>query len=63
MRFVRPNIIGTLKVVTTKAGTLAVFNDVKNAPNKIRIQCYAEERGNEIIEQIKAAKPGEILHF
>ncbi len=41
------------------AGNLAVINDIKNAPNKIIIQCRSIEHGEEIIRKIKAAKPGE----
>ncbi|PHR46527.1 MAG: hypothetical protein COA32_10305 [Fluviicola sp.] len=35
MRFVRPKIIGTLKVQKMMAGNWPVMNDIKNAPNKI----------------------------
>jgi hypothetical protein len=63
MRFVRPKIIGTLKVCKMMAGNLAVMNDIKNAPNKIIIQCDSKQHGEEIINQIKEAKFGDILHF
>ncbi|SNR97130.1 hypothetical protein SAMN04487979_13614 [Flavobacterium sp. ov086] len=45
------------------AGNLAVVNDIKNAPNKIIVQCDSYEHGQEIIEKIKTSKQGEILHF
>ncbi|MFK7784066.1 MAG: hypothetical protein AB8B56_03060 [Crocinitomicaceae bacterium] len=61
MKFIRPKIIGTLKVQTMMSGTLAVINDIKNAPNKIIVPCRSESHGLEIIESIKAAKPGERL--
>ncbi len=61
MQFIRPKIIGTLKIQKMLAGNLAVINDIKNPPNKIIIQCRSKEHGNEIIEQIKAAKPGDML--
>ncbi|OKL41760.1 hypothetical protein A3841_12110 [Pontibacter flavimaris] len=61
MQLIRPKIIGTLKIETMMAGNLAVINDIKNAPNKIIIQCRSIEHGEEIISKIKAAKPGEKL--
>lgn len=45
------------------AGNLAVMNDIKNAPNKIIIQCDSKQHGEEIINRIKEAKFGDILHF
>ena len=63
MGFKRPKIIGTMKVQRTMAGNLAVVNDIKNAPNKIIVQCENWEDGEEIIERIKKAKYGDILHF
>jgi len=63
MKRIRPKIIGTLKICQMMAGNLAVVNDIKNAPNKIIIPCRSEEHGHEIIEKLKCAKPGEILHF
>jgi len=63
MRFKRPKIIGTMKIRRMMAGNLAVMNDIKNAPNKIIVQCDSWEHGEEIIERIKNAKFGDILHF
>jgi hypothetical protein len=63
MKLVRPKIIGTLKIEVMMAGNLAVINDIKNAPNKIIVQCRSYEHGQEIIERIKESKEGEILHF
>ena len=63
MRFVRPKIIGTLKVQRMMSGTLAVVNDIKNAPNKINIPCYPIEEGEEIIEEIKQVTYKDVLHF
>lgn len=45
------------------SGTLAVVNDIKNAPNKINIPCYTVEEGEEIIEEIKNAKYKDVLNF
>ncbi|MBF4515345.1 hypothetical protein IRZ71_03290 [Flavobacterium sp. ANB] len=45
------------------AGNLAVVNDIKNAPNKIIVQCSSYEHGEEIIKKIKESKVGETLHF
>lgn len=63
MRFVRPKIIGTLKVQKMMAGNLCVINDIKNAPNKIRISCGSAEQGEAIIKTIRAARPGDVFHF
>jgi hypothetical protein len=63
MKLVRPKIIGTLKIQIMMAGNYAVINDIKNAPNKIIVQCRSREHGEEIIEIIKNAKPNTILHF
>ena len=45
MKFIRPKIIGTLKIEIMMAGNLAVKNDIKNAPNKIIIECRSKEHG------------------
>lgn len=63
MRFVRPKIIGTLKIQKMMAGNLAVINDIKNAPNKIIFPCRSMQEGEEIIKKIKTSKPGEIIFF
>ena len=63
MRFIRPKIIGTLKIEKMMAGNWAVVNDIKNAPNKIIIPCKSIEEGKQIIEKIKKTKAGETLYF
>jgi len=63
MKLIRPKIIGTLKIHKMMAGNLAVMNDIKNSPNKIIVQCKSVKDGEEIIEKIKTAKPGELLHL
>lgn len=63
MAFVRPKIIGTLKIQKMMAGNLAVINDIKNSPNKIIIVCDSIAHGEEIIKKIKEAKFGDVLHF
>ena len=63
MKIVRPKIIGTLKIEVMMAGNLAVINDIKNAPNKIIVQCRSYEHGEEFIAKIKEAKHGDVLHF
>jgi hypothetical protein len=63
MKFVRPKIIGTLRIQKMMAGNLAVMNDIKNAPNKIIVQCESIEHGEEIIQRIKDAKFGDVLHL
>jgi hypothetical protein len=63
MRFIRPKIIGTLKINIMMSGTFAVINDIKNAPNKIIVPCDSKEHGEEIMKKIKDAKFGDILHL
>ena len=60
---IRPKIIGTLKIQKMMAGNWAVMNNIKNAPNKIIIPCRSIEHGEEIIQKIKDATPGDKLHF
>lgn len=63
MRFVRPKLIGTLIIKRMMAGNLAVINDIKNPPNKIRIPCDSMNHGEEIIEKIKSAAHGDVIHL
>ena len=63
MRFVRPKIIGTLKIQNMMAGNLSVINDIKNAPNKIRIICESIEHREEIIKILKESKPNDVFYF
>jgi hypothetical protein len=63
MHIIRPKIIVTLKIEKMMAGNLAVMNDIKNAPNKIIIPCRSIQHGEEIIQKIKYAMPGDKLHF
>ena len=63
MRFVRPKIIGTLKIQNMMAGNLSVINDIKNSPNKIRIVCESIEHGEEIIKILKESKPNDVFYF
>lgn len=63
MHIIRPKIIGTLKIQKMMAGNWAVMNDIKNPPNKIIVPCRSIEHGEEIIQKIKEAKTGEIIHF
>jgi hypothetical protein len=63
MHIIRPKIIGTLKIEKMMAGNWAVMNDIKNAPNKIIIPCRSIQHGEEIIQKIKEAKPGNKLHL
>jgi len=63
MKLIRPKILGTLTIQTMMAGNLAVMNDIKNAPNKIIIQCRSKSHGEEIIKALKESKPGDLLHF
>lgn len=63
MHLVRPKIIGSLKIQKMMAGSWAVMNDIKNPPNKIIIPCRSVQHGEEIIEKIKAALPGDKIHI
>ena len=63
MQFIRPKIIGTLKIQEMMAGNLSVMNDIKNPPNKIIIPCRSKVHGDEIIQKIKSSKPGQKLFF
>lgn len=63
MRFIRPKIIGTLKIKIMMTGNFAVINDIKNSPNRIIIPCSSKTEGEKMIEKIKNAKPGEIIYI
>ena len=63
MQLIRPKILGTLSIQLMRAGNYAVVNDIKSTPNKIIIACRSKEHGKEIIEKLKAAKPGELLNL
>ena len=63
MQLIRPKIIGTLKIQEMYAGNLAITNDIKRAPNKIIIPCRSKEHGEEIIQKIKEAKPGDLIYI
>jgi hypothetical protein len=58
MRVKRPKIIGNLIVKLMMAGNYSVVNDIKNAPNKLIIQCDSYQHGMEIIEKLKNSKFG-----
>ena len=45
----------------TEAGNLAVVNGIKNSTNKIVIPCKTWEDGEEIIEQLKNSKAGDLI--
>jgi hypothetical protein len=61
MKFIRPKVLGELRIQTMMAGNLAVVNGIKNSTNKIVIPCRTKEEGEEIIAQIKNANIGELL--
>ncbi len=63
MHLIRPKIIGSLKIQKMMAGNWAVMNDIKNPPNKIIIPCRSVQHGEEIIEKIKTALPGDKIHI
>lgn len=44
-------------------GNLSVINDIKNAPNKIRIICESIGHGEEIIKILKESKPNDVFYF
>jgi hypothetical protein len=47
MHIIRPKTIETLKIQKI----IAVMNEIKNAPTKIRIACRSIQRGEEIIRK------------
>lgn len=63
MRFIRPKVIGTLRIQDMMAGNLAVVNGIKNSTNKIIIPCRSMEHGEDIIKKIKETKAGEVIHL
>ncbi len=63
MQFIRPKIIGTLKIERMMSNSLAVINDIKNSPNKIIIPCRSKAHGQEIIEKITLAAPGDLIYI
>jgi len=63
MKFIRPKIIGTMKVEKMMAGNWAVINDIKNSTNRICIPCKSKKEGEEIIDRIKSARVGDELFF
>ncbi|MDQ1095392.1 MULTISPECIES: hypothetical protein [Chryseobacterium] len=63
MKIVRPKILGTLQIKIAIAGNCIVENGVNKPPNKIRIPCNNHEDALEIIERLKTAKPGDIIHI
>jgi len=63
MHIIRPKIIGTLTIQVMRAGNFAVMNDIKNPPNKIIVPCRSKAHGKEIIEKIKNAQPGDLIHL
>jgi len=63
MHLIRPKIIGTLKIHKMMAGNWAVMNDIKNPPNKIIVPCRSLQHGEEIMQKIRDAKPGDTIHI
>lgn len=62
-KLIKPKIVGELKIITNKAGSISVYNDIKSGANRIMIPCRDEEHGKLIIKKIINAKTGELLHL
>lgn len=62
MQLVRPRIIGILTLEKMKTGRFAVINNKKN-PNKIIIYCHSIKHGEDIIEKMINASPGELIYI
>jgi hypothetical protein len=63
MKFLRPKILGTLRIRIMMAGNYAVVNDIKSSTNKIVIPCRSIEHGEDIIKKLKEAKAGEMIYL
>ncbi len=63
MKIIKPKILGTLEIKLMMAGNFAVVNGIKSSPNKLIIPCESFEHGIEIIERLKNAKTGEVIHI
>ena len=63
MRVIKPKILGTLEIKIALAGNYFVTNGVRKPPNKISIPCESYEEAVEIIDRLKNAKVGDVLHF
>ena len=63
MYFVRPKILGTLKIEKMMAGNYAVTNGIKNPPNKILIPCRSKKHAQEVLLAISNASAGEELQI
>lgn len=63
MKIIRPKMLGTLEIKVALAGNFLVTNGIRKPPNKISIPCDSYQDALEIIEILKNAKVGEIIHI
>lgn len=62
MKIIRPKILGTLQIKKAIAGNFLIENGINKPPNKLLIPCENYENALEIIEKLKNAKVGDIIH-
>ncbi len=62
-QFKIPKIVGELKIIENKAGTLSVWNGLKKGENKIMIPCRDEQHGQAIIDKIKSSTQNDLISY
>ncbi len=63
MKIIRPKSLGTLEIKVALAGNFLVTNGIRKPSNKINIPCDSYQDALEIIERLKNADVGEIIHI
>ncbi len=62
-KFKRPKVIGELKVIRNKAGSLSIWNGIKKGGNKIMIPCRDETHAKEVIQKLLESEPNDTIYF
>lgn len=63
MKIIRPKTLGTLEIKVALAGNFLVTNGIGKPPNKISIPCESYQNALGIIEKLKNANTGELIHI
>jgi len=63
MKIIRPKTLGTLEIKVALAGNFLVTNGIRKPPNKISIPSDSYQDALEIIQRLKNADVGEIIHI
>ena len=63
MKIIRSKTLGTLEIKVALAGNFLVTNGIRKPPNKINIPCESYQDALEIIERLKNATAGELIHI